>query len=55
MNYRPIIKVIGIFLIILGMFMFIPAGVDIISGTKDIKVFVLSGLITILIGVVLNL
>jgi trk system potassium uptake protein len=55
MNYRPIIKVIGIFLIILGMFMFIPAGVDIISGTKDIKVFVLSGLITILIGIVLNL
>ena len=55
MNYRPIIKVIGIFLIILGIFMFIPAAVDMISGTKDIKVFVLSGLITILIGVILNL
>ena len=55
MKFYPIIKIIGIFLIILGLFMLFPALIDAIYKHPNYKVFILSSLITSMVGFILLL
>jgi trk system potassium uptake protein len=55
MKFYPIIKIIGIFLIILGLFMLFPALIDAIYQHPNYKVFILSSLITSMVGFILLL
>tara|TARA_Y100000590_G_scaffold364139_1_gene422292 strand:+ start:48097 stop:49542 length:1446 start_codon:yes stop_codon:yes gene_type:complete len=55
MKFYPIIKITGIFLIILGIFMFFPAIMDIIYTHSNYQIFITSSLITIMIGFILVL
>tara|TARA_B110000438_G_scaffold71840_1_gene72038 strand:- start:684 stop:2129 length:1446 start_codon:yes stop_codon:yes gene_type:complete len=55
MKFYPIIKIIGIFLIILGLFMLLPALIDAIYQHPNYKVFILSSLITSMVGFILLL
>jgi|SRR6056300_490540 trk system potassium uptake protein TrkH len=55
MKFYPVIKIIGIFLLILGFSMLFPALIDGLYGSQNYRVFILSSLITSLTGFVLIL
>tara|TARA_A100001015_G_scaffold218724_1_gene245897 strand:- start:32 stop:403 length:372 start_codon:yes stop_codon:yes gene_type:complete len=55
MKFYPIIKIVGIFLIILGLSMLVPALIDIIYQHQNYRIFILSSLITSMFGVILLL
>ncbi|MBL6623585.1 MAG: TrkH family potassium uptake protein [Rhizobiales bacterium] len=55
MKFYPVIKIIGIFLLILGFSMLFPALIDGLYGSQNYRVFILSSLITSLAGFVLIL
>ena len=55
MRFYPIIKIIGIFLLILGVFMLFPALIDLIYKHENYKVFILSSVITSMTGFILIL
>jgi trk system potassium uptake protein TrkH len=53
MNIPFVVKITGVFLSFLGVAMLIPAGVDFIGHDPDWKVFALSGLYTVVSGMIL--
>jgi trk system potassium uptake protein TrkH len=55
MKFYPVIKIIGIFLLILGFSMLFPAAIDGLYGNQNYRVFILSSLITSLTGFILIL
>lgn len=55
MDYRPILKVIGVFLMIVAFGMAVPAIVDLASGHMDWQVFAVAGTTTLFMGAALVL
>lgn len=55
MKFYPIIKIVGIFLIILGVSMLVPALIDMIYQHQNYRIFILSSVITSMFGVILLL